>query len=328
MSTVVCYVETENGAVLDASLRALTFARGLAAEATEVSALIAGPPGADVTAQLQSFGVTSICVLSAGGLTGYAPLALAKALAAMASRSEAAAVVAAATDHGNEVLAHLGALTGLELAANCTKAHLVEGEGRFRLVRQRWGGSLIEEAVLSAATGLFSVAADSVQPVPSPAAGSLAVSEIAPQLDALDLALQALESPEESPGISLASAKVVVSGGRGVGGPEGFAVIEELAALLGGAVGVSRVVTSLGWRPHREQVGQTGTRVAPDLYLACGISGAVQHLAGCQSSKHMVAVNTDPSAPIMSRADYAVIGSVAEVLPALVDAIRARRSSC
>lgn len=112
-----------------------------------------------------------------------------------------------------------------------------------------------------------------------------------------------------------------------MGGPEGFAVIEELAALLGGAVGVSRAVTSLGWRPHREQVGQTGTRVTPDLYLACGISGAVQHLAGCQSSKHMVAINTDPAAPIMSRADYAVIGSVAEVLPALAEAIRVRRSS-
>lgn len=110
-----------------------------------------------------------------------------------------------------------------------------------------------------------------------------------------------------------------------MGGPEGFSVIEEIAAHLGGAVGVSRVVTSLGWRPHKEQVGQTGTRVTPDLYIACGISGAIQHLAGCQSAKTMIAINTDPDVPIMARADYAVIGDVSEVLPALLEALRARR---
>ena len=153
--------------------------------------------------------------------------------------------------------------------------------------------------------------------------GSRALSD----LSSGDLALRAEESSEHAAGVSLASAKVVVSGGRGVGGPEGFLAVEELAGLLGGAVGVSRVVTSLGWRPHTEQVGQTGTRVTPDLYLACGISGAIQHLAGCQSARHMVAINTDPDAPIMSRADYAVIGDVNAVLPALVAALRERKNS-
>jgi electron transfer flavoprotein alpha subunit len=116
-----------------------------------------------------------------------------------------------------------------------------------------------------------------------------------------------------------------VGGGRGVGGPDGFGVLEELAGLLGGVVGVSRVVTSEGWRPHRQQVGQTGTRISPELYLACGISGAIQHMAGCLSSKHIVAINTDPGAPIISHADYAVIGDLNQVLPALIAAIRARR---
>jgi electron transfer flavoprotein alpha subunit len=110
-----------------------------------------------------------------------------------------------------------------------------------------------------------------------------------------------------------------------MGGADAFEALEQLAALLGGAVGVSRAVTSLGWRPHSEQVGQTGTRVAPDLYLACGISGAIQHLAGCQSAKVMVAINLDPQAPIMGRADYAVIGDVNVVLPALVEALQRRR---
>src|SRR6202042_1531377 len=139
-----------------------------------------------------------------------------------------------------------------------------------------------------------------------------------------DRIVRAVESAEASAGVSLATARVVVGGGRGVGGPEGFGVLEELAGLLGGTVGVSRVVTSQGWRPHRQQVGQTGTKIAPELYLACGISGAIQHMAGCQGAKHLVAVNTDPDAPIIARADYAVIGDLAQVLPALVAAIRAR----
>ena len=129
--------------------------------------------------------------------------------------------------------------------------------------------------------------------------------------------------PREAGAVSLSDARVVIGGGRGVGGAEEFAILEELAALLGGTVGGSRVVTSLGWRPHRDQVGQTGTRIAPELYVACGISGAIQHMAGCKSAKHLLAINTDAEAPIMRSADYAVIGDLHEVLPAVVAAVRA-----
>jgi electron transfer flavoprotein alpha subunit len=128
-------------------------------------------------------------------------------------------------------------------------------------------------------------------------------------------------------GVSLANARVVVGGGRGVGGEEGFAAIDELAALLGAAVGVSRVVTSAGWRPHAQQVGQTGTKISPDLYLACGISGATQHLAGCRSAKHVVAINVDAEAPFLARADYAIVGDLNVIVPAISDAIRSRASS-
>jgi electron transfer flavoprotein alpha subunit len=117
---------------------------------------------------------------------------------------------------------------------------------------------------------------------------------------------------------------VVVGGGRGVGSAAGFAPLEELASLLGGVVGVSRVVTSEGWRPHTQQVGQTGTKITPELYLACGISGAIQHIAGCSGAKHIIAINTDPGAPMMARADYAVIGDLHEVVPVLIEALRAR----
>jgi electron transfer flavoprotein alpha subunit len=145
-----------------------------------------------------------------------------------------------------------------------------------------------------------------------------------PQVAEGDLRVRAAESAEASAGVSLATARVVVGGGRGVGGPAGFAPLEELAGLLGGVVGVSRVVTGAGWRPHMQQVGQTGTRITPDVYLACGISGAIQHMAGCAGAKHIVVINTDPDAPIISHADYAVIGDLHEVIPALVSAIRAR----
>src|SRR6185436_19398327 len=118
-------------------------------------------------------------------------------------------------------------------------------------------------------------------------------------------------------------APVVVSGGRGVGSAEGFKTLIELAEMLGGAVGCSRAVTSLGWRPHLDQVGQTGTRIAPEIYIACGISGAIQHMVGCKAAKRILAINKDPEAPIVAHAAYAIIGDLHEVVPAISAAIKA-----
>ena len=142
-------------------------------------------------------------------------------------------------------------------------------------------------------------------------------------LDDKDFRVRLVPQVEADTGkISLAQARVVVGGGRGVGSAEGFASLEELADLLGGTVGCSRAVTSLGWRPHSDQVGQTGTRIAPDLYIACGISGAIQHMVGCRAAKHILAINTDAAAPIVAQADYAVIGDVQTVLRAVNAEIR------
>jgi electron transfer flavoprotein alpha subunit len=132
---------------------------------------------------------------------------------------------------------------------------------------------------------------------------------------------------ESSGGVSLRDAKVVVSGGRGVGSAEAFAIIEELAGLLGGAVGCSRVVTSAGWRPHTDQVGQTGTKISADLYVACGISGATQHIAGAKGAKKILAINSDPEAPIFASADYAVVGDLHEIVPAISAELRRVRGS-
>jgi electron transfer flavoprotein alpha subunit len=149
------------------------------------------------------------------------------------------------------------------------------------------------------------------------------VESLAPALDDGDLLVRVAEHVEAvSTGISLAEAKVVVSGGRGVGSAEGFGMLEELAELLHAAVGCSRVVTSAGWRPHTDQVGQTGTKVSPDLYIACGISGATQHVAGCKGAKKILAINSDAEAPILASADYAVIGDLAEIVPAITAELR------
>jgi electron transfer flavoprotein alpha subunit len=315
--SVLVLVELDGGEPADASLRALTLARSLG----DVRAVVfadAAPQDA-----LAGFGVADVDLVESSSLEGYAPQAWARTLAGLAAETGATAVLAAGTDRGNEVLAHLGAITGLPMAANCTLVTPDEGK-THRLVRHRWAGLLLEDAVMEAPVALFTVATDSVAAVSAETPVSVQVHVHKPELAEADLVVRAVESPAGAGGASLATARVVIGGGRGVGGPDGFAPLEELAELLGGVVGVSRVVTSEGWRPHKQQVGQTGTKITPELYLACGISGAIQHIAGCASAKHIIAINTDPGAPILAHADYAVIGDLHQVIPALVEALRAR----
>jgi len=330
--TVLCLVELDGGAPADASLRALTLARSLGD--TSVRTVVFTDAAELHGAALADYGVTDVYVVEPSAVDGYAPQAWARVLAGLAEDTGATAVLAAGTDRGNEVLAHLGALTGLPMAANCTLV-TPDGGQTHRLVRHRWAGLLLEEAVMEAPVALFTVATDAVAPVPAetpsggtppgpPVPASIQVHLHKPELAPGDLRVRAVESPAGAGGASLATARVVVGGGRGVGGPDGFAPLEELAGLLGGVVGVSRVVTSEGWRPHKQQVGQTGTKITPELYLACGISGAIQHIAGCAGAKHIIAINTDPGAPILAHADYAIIGDLHQVIPALVDALRAR----
>jgi electron transfer flavoprotein alpha subunit len=319
--TVLVLVELDANEPADASLRALTLARSL--EDTSVGTAVFAE-AADVPVDaLAGYGATDVYVIEPSSLEGYAPQAWARTLAGLAAETGATAVLAAGTDRGNEVLAHLGAITGLPMAANCTLV-TPDGGKTHRLVRHRWAGLLLEDAVMEAPVALFTVATDSVAAVPAETPAAIQLHPHKPELAEADLVVRAAESPAGAGGASLATARVVVGGGRGVGGPDGFASLEELAGLLGGVVGVSRVVTSEGWRPHKQQVGQTGTKITPELYLACGISGAIQHIAGCAGAKHIIAINTDPGAPILAHADYAIIGDLHQVIPALVEALRGR----
>jgi electron transfer flavoprotein alpha subunit len=241
----------------------------------------------------------------------YAPSAWASALIDAAGDDD---IVGPGSDRGNEILAHVAAQLDLPLAANVTE---VRGD---EVTRQRWGGTLLEEARIHADRKLLTAA-----PFAFAASTSPEPEVLRPDVSG---AVQVVEHvAPDTGGISLADAKVVVSGGRGVGSSEGFAILEELAALLEGAVGCSRVVTSAGWRPHTDQVGQTGTKVSPDLYIACGISGATQHIAGVKGAKKLLAINDDPEATIFNHADYAVIGNLHEIVPAITAELRKVRGT-
>jgi electron transfer flavoprotein alpha subunit len=320
MATVLVYVPAADGAPDKVALQALALARQLAA-GDAVHALVIGDDA--VAAELGAWGASSVHVAKHAALDVPAPDAAARILDDLAGSIGAAFLVGPGTEEGNTVLARAAARAGLPFAANCAA---VTPGSPVTVTRVRWGGSLLEEAAIHADRAVVTVAPHVVEAVQT--GGTASVEAFTPPLDDTDLAVRVVgRVPAPAGGVSLADAKVVVSGGRGAGSAEGFAPIVELASLLGAAVGCSRAVTIAGWRPHTEQVGQTGTKIAPELYIAAGISGATQHLAGCKGAKRILAVNKDPESPIMTAADYAVIGDLAEVLPAISAEIRRARGA-
>ena len=343
--------EGPDGRLADRSADALARAAELGepVHAVCVGTLPAGVGGVDVVHRLRH-----------ELFDAYAPDAIAAALAQLVADLGAAGVLAAATARGDEVLARMAARTGLPLATACV-AIAARGTGEpWVLTRSRGGGMLLEDAELDAPCKLAtlapgaSAASDTADPaspdhdtatpgaatngavaqpdrptVPFVRGGRTepAVRDVRPVLDDRAGTVRVAERVPAADGLSLETAPVVVSGGRGVGGPEGYAVLEELAGLLGGVVGCSRVATNSGWRPHADQVGLTGAQIAPRLYMACGISGATQHWVGCMHAHAILAVNTDPDAPMVTRSTWSVIGDLHEVLPAVVAELRARRAA-
>jgi electron transfer flavoprotein alpha subunit len=321
---ILVVIEHEDGAPDRLSSEALTVGRGLATATGEpLHAVAWGADAAGVADALAVHGVAVLHFIEDQRLDDYAPAALGKALGQLIERDRPTAVVGTGSERGAEVVAHAAARTGLPLMANATE---VRPGDPWQATRQRWGGSLLEEARLDGPIRLLTVAPHALEPAIAPAPSQVVVQPFAPDLTDRDLRVRITSRvPAEAGRISLADARVVVGGGRGVGSAEGFAELDELAGLLGGAVGVSRVVTSAGWRPHAQQVGQTGTRIAPDLYIACGISGAIQHIVGCRSAKAILAINTDRDAPMVTRATYAVIGDLHTVLPAIIAGVHAAK---
>jgi electron transfer flavoprotein alpha subunit len=317
---VLALIEHQDGRPDELSLQALALARTIAGEGP-LEALLVGPGAADAAKELGADGVTTAHVAEDDRLAAYAPGAWARCVTEVAETTDPSAIVAAGSNRGNEVMAHVGARMDHPFAANCTKAN---EDGT--VTRIRWGGSLLEEARIKGSPLLLSSAPHAVQAT-TVNGEAVEVRPLAPELSEADLAVRVAERVEaQTKGISLAEAKVVISGGRGVGSADGFGILEELAGLLNAAVGCSRVVTMAGWRPHTDQVGQTGTKVSPDLYIACGISGATQHIAGCKGAKKILAINSDAEAPILNNADYAVIGDLTEIVPAITAELKRERS--
>ncbi len=312
-------IEHDLGKLNKTALQCLVPARKLVNQTNiPIVAVLIGQSGEAVVEPLQKYGLQKVVQITHPRLDDYAPDAWAESLVQLIGATNPAAVLAMGSERGNEVMARVAARMDCPMAANCT---VIQPGESYRVTRVRWGGSLLEEAFVDGKTKLLTIAQHTFE-AEEMLAGTPEMEMFSPTLSEKDFRVRVMKRIPPEGGISLTDARVVVGGGRGVGSKEGFAVLEELAHLLGGAVGGSRVVTNLGWRPHTDQVGQTGSRIAPELYIACGISGAVQHWVGCMGSKKILAINTDPEAPIVTKADYAVIGDLHVVIPAVCAELR------
>jgi len=323
--TIVVPVEVDaDGGVNLMSLEALTFARRLGSSLHAVVVARTGKPSDAEVSQLGEQGVSTVHVVDDERLSSYAPAGWGAAIASVVRSVGADTVLASGTPRGMELVSHVAVRLDVAMAANVVAVASTEP---LVVTRQVVGGTALEDMGLGDPVAVLTVAGHACDPAAADAPTSPAVEVAAVELSDADLRARVVRTEQGEPDQSgaLKGARVVVGAGRGAGSADGFAELEELTKNLGGALGVSRVVTSLGWRPHHEQVGQTGSRVSPDLYVACGISGAIQHWSGMSSSKTIVAINTDPDAPMVTKAHYAVIGDLHKIVPAINEEIRRRK---
>ena len=316
MAEILVLVDHVDGAVKKVSLELLTLARSLG----EPSAVFVGNGADAALPTLAEYGATTVYVADAAELSDYVVAPKAELLAQLVAEKSPAAVLIPSTAEGKEIAGRLAikANSGVITDAVGISPELVATQSIF-------GGSTIVHSKVTSGTPIITVRPNSAAPEAAPAAGTRQDVTVAlsPQATAAKVTDRVTEEKGARP--ELAEAAIVVSGGRGVGGPEGFEVIEKLADSLGGAVGASRAATDAGWYPHQYQVGQTGKTVSPQLYIANGISGAIQHRAGMQTSKTIVVVNKDPEAPIFELADYGVVGDLFQVVPQLTEEIGKRK---
>ncbi|SHF64354.1 electron transfer flavoprotein alpha subunit apoprotein [Jatrophihabitans endophyticus] len=318
MAEVLVLVDALDGSVKKPTLELLTAARQLG----EPSAVVIGAPGgaAALKDQLAEYGAAKVYVAESDDIAGYSVAPKAEALAAVAGQASPAAILLASTAENKEIAARTAIKVGGGLLYDA-----VGFDGDGNVSQQIFGASIEVTAKVSKGTPVITVRPNSFAPEPSTGAAE----EVAVSVDLSDAAKAAkiVDTVVEEKGSrpQLSDASVVVSGGRGIGKADNFEIIEKLADSLGAAVGASRAVVDAGWVPHTMQVGQTGVTVSPQLYVAVGISGAIQHRAGMQTSKTIVAINKDAEAPIFELADYGVVGDLFAVAPQLTDEIAKRK---
>ena len=317
---ILAFAEQRDGVIKKSSLEAAQAAAGLASKAGGTcTGLVVGSGIAAKAAELGAYGVGRVIVVDQPDLARHSNTAVAKVIAEIAKREGADVVVLSASQTGKDLAPRVAVKLGAGLAADCV-ALALDGAS-IVCTRPVFAGKALVDVTVEAPVKVLTLRPNVF--TATPGQGTATVETATVQLGTGDFGAVVTETKIASGRPDVTEADIIVSGGRGLKAPEHFRMIEDLADALGAAVGASRAVVDAGWRPHDEQVGQTGKTVAPTLYVACGISGAVQHLAGMSSSKYIVAINKDKDAPIFQVADYGIVGDVFEILPELTARIRA-----
>jgi electron transfer flavoprotein alpha subunit len=323
MANTFAFAETRGGELRKVALEAVTVARMLA-DATgggEVHALLVGAPGIASKAEtLGQYGADVVITVEHPALALYSPEVVAATAAERIKAGGYRAAIFSASAQGRDLAPRVAAKLGVSMISDATA---LEVNGSTVVAQHPVNtGKITATVELTGTPAVVTVRPGAVPPVAQ--AGTPRVENAPPAIDPASARVVPKELIQGNTAkLDLAEAPVVVSGGRGLKAPENFRLVEELAAAFGNAaVGATRAVTDEGWRPHNEQIGQTGRLVSPELYVACGISGAIQHLAGMRTSRTIVAINKDPEAPIFKVADYGIVGDVLEILPVLTEAVR------
>ncbi len=317
MTEILVLVDHVDGAVRKPTLELLTIARRLG----EPSAVFLGSGVANATETLGKYGAAKVYVVDAPEIDGFLVAPKAEALAAVAAQASPGAILVTAHSEGKEIAARVAVRLGSGIITDA-----VDVDANGVASQSVFAGSFLVTAKVTHGTPVIAVKPNAAAPEEAPAAAAVENVTVAFSDAAKGAKVTAVAPRAKSGRPELTEAAIVVSGGRGVGSTEGFAVIEALADSLGAAVGASRAATDAGWYPHAFQVGQTGKTVSPQLYIANGISGAIQHRAGMQTSKTIVAVNKDAEAPIFELVDYGVVGDLFAVVPQLTDEIGKRKA--
>jgi electron transfer flavoprotein alpha subunit len=321
MAEVLVLAEhTADGEVKKVTLELLTAARRLGSP----SVVWTGPGAEAGLARLAEYGAEKVYVADSADFASYVVAPAAELLAQLVASVAPAAVLVAGTTEGKETAGRLAVKTGSGVLTDAVD--VVPGDGGPVAEQPNFGGAITVHSAVRTGTPIIAVRPNAITPEPSAGAATLEPVAFAASNAAKATIITGRIPAEPSARPELTEAQVIVSGGRGTGSAEGFKIIETLADALGAAVGASRAVTDAGWYPHQFQVGQTGKTVSPQLYLAVGISGAIQHRAGMQTSKTIVAINKDAEAPIFEIADYGVVGDLFTVVPQLLDEIAKRKS--
>ncbi len=309
--------ETADGAPATTTLEALAAAGTLGT--SSVAVLLTGPDAETAASAAIAHGADVVYTAGGDALASGAIDALVAAGAAAAKQAGARYVIGVKTTMGRDVLPRLAFRLGTALAQDCT-ALALDGQGRLLATRPTYGGNALATVACLGTPSVASIRAKTVDPLPADASRSGEILPLDETIDASVVRIRSIERVEQvAEGMRLEDAPVIVAGGRGLGGPEPFRQLDELATLLGGAVGASRAACDAGWVPSSYQVGLTGKTVTPELYIAIGISGASQHMAGCSNARAIVAINKDAGANIFKQARFGVTGDWQKVLPAFME---------